>query len=446
MDGAERARLAGWLERPEIAALDPPRIAALAAALEADDPPATAGRNGVLIGYEPGPARRRLVEFDRRGHLLAVCRWAPDGELASASCLTDHGAWIGIEAGAATHPTLGPADRLWRLDGGDVPGSRRAELTIFQALDYRHPDAIPALYEPARLPPGAGTAVLNLIAGLMKDKGVARVRYRGPYPTEQLFTALLESFRYAGTVDDPLGRFMDGGALDWLPAPFERHVVGAGVTVHLRHGVDKVVLDDAAFYRERWQDVIRREPRLVREDGGRVVCSLVACGRTIEDRLVLDRAGEIAERPAAAIDAAPPAPLPAVWSPALAEIIARESAPALAGALREIVPRLALEWGPVPGDLVQVGDGRARLSRRLRDTVLAWVGEAAGPERAQRAIAFVVEVARLLAPAARLLAQSRLLELDPEAQAAALAAVEPERRDLPDSVGRLVALVLRGIA
>src|SRR5262249_17728859 len=97
-----------------IAALDPPRIAALAAALEADDPPATAGRNGVLIGYEPGPARRRLVEFDRRGHLLAVCRWAPDGELASASCLTHHGAWIGI--GAASPSTGGgpPAGRAGR--------------------------------------------------------------------------------------------------------------------------------------------------------------------------------------------------------------------------------------------------------------------------------------------------------------------------------------------
>src|SRR5262249_54033512 len=193
-------------------------------------------------------------------------------------------------------------------------------------------------------------------------------------------------------------------------------------------------------------DVIRREPRLVREDGGRVVCSLVACGRTIEDRLVLDRAGGIAGRPAGAVDGPPPAPLPAVLGPPPAGVIARARAPPPARGPREIVPRLELEWGPVPGDLVQVGDGRARLSRRLRDTVLAWVGEAAGPERAQRAIAFVVEVARLLAPAARLLAQSRLLELDPEAQAAALAAVEPERRDLPDSVGRLVALVLRGIA
>ena len=56
---------------------------------------------------------------------------------------------------------------------------------------------------------------------LASKQGVARVRYRGPYPTEQLFTALLECFRYDGADDDPVGRFMDGGDLDWVPAPHE---------------------------------------------------------------------------------------------------------------------------------------------------------------------------------------------------------------------------------
>jgi hypothetical protein len=93
---------------------------------------------------------------------------------------------------------------------------------------------IPPLFAPARLPPGAGTAVLNLIAGLMKDQGVARVRYRGPYPTEQLFTALLECFRHDPALDDPLRRFMDEGDVDWLPAPHERHLVAPGVSVQLR--------------------------------------------------------------------------------------------------------------------------------------------------------------------------------------------------------------------
>jgi hypothetical protein len=203
----------------------------------------------------------------------------------------------------------------------------RERLTLFQALDYTRPDFIPPLFEPRRLPPGGGTALLNLIAGLMKDQGVATVRYRGPYPTEQLFTALLECFRYAAGEGLPLERFLSDGALDWHPAPFETHHVRPGVVVQLRHEVEKVVVDGVTFYRADWQDVRRREPRVVRTEGDRVICSLWALGGPLEDRLVLDRSGEILESPAPAPDAAPAAPLPPIWRGALGELIARESAP-----------------------------------------------------------------------------------------------------------------------
>jgi hypothetical protein len=75
-----------------------------------------------------------------------------------------------------------------------------------------------------------------------------------------------------------------------------------------------------------------------------------------------------------------------------------------------------------------------------------WVGEsAAGPERAQRAIAFVVEVARLVAPAARLRAQARLAASSAAEQARALD-TPPHEGALPESVGRLLALVASGRA
>jgi hypothetical protein len=443
MDRALCERLAGWLERPDVRAIDAERIDALRAALDRPDPPMAAGRGGALVGYDPAFGRRRLVAFDRRGELVAAYRWARDGELATATCRTAHGAWIGIEPGAADHPAWGRSDRLWRLDG-PAPWAPREPLTVFQALDYGRLELIPPLFEPARLPPGAGTAVLNLIAGLMKDQGVARVRYRGPYPTEQLFTALLESFRYDGAADDPLGSFMDGARLDWLPSPHELHGVAEGVSIQQRHEIDKVVVDGAAFYRERWQGVLRREPRVVRDDGDRVVCSLWAFGRPLEDRLVLDRAGEVLERPAPAADHSPPSPLPEVWAAALAELIGRESAPALAGPLRQAMPALLLEWGPVPGDLVSVDGWTVRLSRRLRDAGTAWVREVTGPARAQRAIAFVLEIARLLAPVARLRAQDELALLDPDAQARALAAEGEPPGPLSASVRRLLALVAGG--
>ncbi len=445
MDRALVLRLRSWLERPEIVTLDPARVGALIRALGAGEDHVTAGRWGNLIGYDPGPGRRRLIEFDRRGNVITALRWKDDGGLGWARCLTAEGRWIGVEPGAAMHPAWGVSDRVWLLDASG-PWTPREALTVFQALDYGRPDFIPPLAEPRRLPPGAGTAILNLLAGLMKDQGVTRVRYRGPYPTEQLFTALLESFRHDPAVADPLGAFMERGALDWLPAPHERHHVASGIAVQLRHEIDKVVLNGATFYRPDWQGVIRREPRVVRHHEDRVVCSLWALGRPIEDRLVLDRSGEVLDAPAAAGDCAPAAPLAPVWSGALADLIARESAPPLAGAIREVMTGLALEWGRVAGDLLSAEGGTIRLSHRLRGVALDWVREAPpGPARAERAAAFALEVARLLGPVVRLRAQRHLEALCPEAQQRAFA--EGHRpRPLSESVGRLLALIVSGSA
>lgn len=445
MDRAVLPRLRAWLERPEVQALDPERIPRLRQALEGPDPPVTAGRWGTLIGYEPGPARRRLVQFDRRGRLVAACRWHPDGRLRWARCLTPDGRWLGVEPGAATHAAWGSSDRVWLLEP-DGPWRPREPVTIFQSLDYRRPDFIPPLYEPRRLPPGGGTALLNLIAGLMKDQGVAAVRYRGPYPTEQLFTALLECFRYDPREALPLERFLADGPLDWHPAPFETQHVAPGVMVQLRHEVEKVVVDGVSFYRPDWQAVRRREPRVVWTDGDRTICSLWALGGPLLDRLVLDRSGEVVEAPTPGPDGTAPAPLPPVWGGALGELIARESAPALADAIAAVAAGLELEWGPVAGDLLSIHGRRIRLSRRLREAgAAALAGAASSEERAEQALRFVLEVARLLGPEVRARAQARLEAL-PEAEQRRI--LEEAPREPPEafgeSVGRLIALVIRG--
>ncbi len=442
MDRSLLPRLRSWLERDEIHSLDAERIGLLIHALDDADPPVSTGRWGTLIGYVPGPARRRLVQFDRRGHLIAAFTWRPDGTLHWARCRTAQGQWVGIDPRSTTHPGWGTSDRVWLLDRAFVP---REALTVFQALDYERLDVIPPLAHPRRLPAGAGTAILDLLAGLMKDQGVGRVRYRGPYPTEQLFTALLESFRYDPSVGDPLDRFMDGGALDWLPAPHERHHVTPSVTVQLRQEIDKVVMDGVTFYRRDWQAVTRREPRVVRSDGDRVVCSLWALGRAIEDPLVLDRSGEVIAVRSPAANDTPPAPFPPVWAPALAELIARESAPALAGSIRDAMASLRLEWGSTAGDLLRVSGTSITVSRRLRDAAVAWIRDpTAGAERAERAVQFVLEVARLLGPTVRLLAQVRLEEADEDEQQRAF--LEPDPSPLPDSIGRLLTLVASGTA
>ena len=445
VDRAALSRLRAWLARPDIVALDPEGVAPLVTALEDADPPVAAGRAGSLVAYAPGRTRRRLLQFDRRGHLVAACRWRDDGGLAWAKCLLPDGRWLGIEPRADTHPAWGGSDRVWLMEP-DTAWTPREALTLFQSLDYARPDFVPPLLEPRRLPPGGGTLLLNLIAGLMKDHGVATVRYRGPYPTEQLFTALLECFRYAAGEGLPLERFLADGALDWHPAPFETQHVRPGVVVQLRHQIEKVTVGGVAFYRREWQDIQRREPRVVRSDGDRVICSLWALGGPLEDRLVLDRAGEILESPAPAPDTTAPAPLPPIWHGALAELIARESAPALAPAIAAVTDDLALEWGPVPGDLLHVQGQRVRLSRRLREAgAVARAGAASPQERAEQALRFVLEIARLLGPEVRQRAQARLAALGEDEQRRVLEEAPDELPEaLGEAVGRLIALVIRG--
>jgi len=446
MDGGARERLRSWIAASRTLALDHDRVDALARALVAGDDHVTAGRWGALVGYDPAPGRRqRLVQFDRRGNLVAAFRWRDDGALDRAKCLTAFGAWVGVEPAASSHAAWGASDRIWTLRAGES-WARVETVTMFQSVDWAAPDFIPPLAEPHRLPPGAGTAILNLLAAVMKDRGVARVRYRGPYPTEQLFTSLLECFRYDPTVADPLERFVDGRPLEWSPAPFEHHHLGPDLCVQLRQEIDKVTLEGGAFYRARWQGVERREPRLVRDDAGRVVCSLWALGRSLADCLVLDRAGEVQERPRAIADRSPAAPLAPVWRAGLGDLVARESAPALADDIRAVTSEWTLQWGTVAGDLLHVDEGKITITRLLRDAGVEWIRELApGSERAPRAVHFALEVARLIAPPIRIAAQARLASRSEHAQRRALLRSDDEP-PLSDSVARLLAFLVSGSA
>jgi len=176
------------------------------------------------------------------------------------------------------------------------------------------------------------------------------------------------------------------------------------------------------------------------------VCSLWALGGPLEDRLVLDRQGEVLEAPAPRPDPAAPSPLAPLWRTALGDLIARESAPALAAPIADVTDGLALEWGAVPGDLLSVHGQRIRISRRLREAGTAALRGAASPqERAEQALRFVLEVARLLGPEVRIRAQARLESLAEEEQRRILASAPTEPPEaLGESVGRLIALVIRG--
>lgn len=418
---AARARAA--LGDPRLRAWDPAgadRLAALLAGPEGGGL-AVATRHGGIACFLPSPAGppRRGLELDRDGALVGALRWDWRPALVAAVVRTAGGDWIEVEPRGAAHPGWGISDRLWRL--ADGPGGlSRSPLTVFEAVDWASIDRIPPLAEPARLPPGAGTAVLNLLACLAADQGVERLAYRGPYPTEALFAALLESFRFLGDDPDPLRRFLEGG-LEWTPAPHERRFPRPDLCLQLRDGVEKVVLRGRAYYRARWQTVTRPAPRRVRDTEEDVRCSLWALGAAIEDHVVLDRAGELLAVTPPALDPRPPASLGAPVAAGLAALLRAQSAPALGPAIAAEMRTLALEWGGVPGDLVEIPGPRARFSWRLADAGAARVRAAREPEeRLARALELLAEMAHLLGDAIRERAQSALAACPIEARRAAL--------------------------
>jgi hypothetical protein len=363
--------------------------------------------------------------FDRHGNPLSELAWATDGSLESAGVRLPDGSWISIEPRATSATPWGLSDRVWLAARFPESGGWSGEpLTVFEALDWARIDRIPPLAEPARLPPGGGTAVLNLIAELAREQGVARLAYRGPYPSEQLFLALLESFRYEpADARDPLATFMAGG-LTWTPAPHARLFGRDGLYVQRRGRVEKVVFRGAAYYRPDWQSVTRHAPKRVHDASAGVLCSLWALGRPLEDHLLLSPEGDLRRvlEPAAA--EGPAQPIAPEIRAGVAAAVAAESATPLAAAIEEVARTVALEWGAVARDLVAIEQDRIRVSERFRRALADMLGAAPsrGP-RATVALAAVVELGALLGDELRARAQARLAALPPEAQAGVLAAL-----------------------
>jgi hypothetical protein len=402
--------------------------------------------HGSAVLYRPesaAPLRHRLLEVDAGGKVTGACDRNPRGALRAAWVRLGSDEAIGLVPGGADHPLWGPSDRIVRAAGEPNPPTL---LTIAGAANWSLVDAIPPVAEPARLPPGGGAALLNVLAAIARDQDRPSLRYRGPYPTEQLFWSLTESFHFARGqaggevvarfVEDAEATFAHGAAreapVDWIPAPHERRLHGDGLLAHLRDGVERVAWQGRSYHRTDCQGLRRREHRVVRlVDGAggsrRWVASLCALGRVVEDHLALDERGEVLDRYAPAADTGVDTPLAAPWREALAALLPLEATPLLTGAIERVWPELTLVWGPVPGDLVEARRGPLRVSSKLPD--LYHVARAGTPAAGRRALArdLVREVLGLVAPATRDAAARWLAALTPARQDAELAAAA--RRD-----------------
>jgi hypothetical protein len=447
----DAGRLHAWLADPRIADVDPLTVEPLRQRLAAgaDDRPLIAVEpHGSFVVREPsgdeGPPRRAL-ELDRYGAVLATLRWREDGRLAAAWIRVAEEAWVMIEPRATDEPPWGLCDRLWQATHPTAAG--RTALTVFEALAYERIDRIPVMADPGRLPAGAGTAVLNLVAALAADRECRRLAYRGPYPTEQLFLTLLESFRYHTIEADPLAAFM-AGRVEWSPAPHERACPAPRVSVHLRGRVEKVAWRGRFYYRPDWQGVRRHAPRRVRDVDGAVVCSLWALGDPLEDHLRLDPEGTTVEVIAPPARMAPDLPLPAPVLAGVASAAAALGAAPLAPFVREVAAGHDLAWASLDADLVAVEGTHLRVSEAIRNALERRLRAATTrTEHLSLGLAALAELAQLIGDPLRTRAQARIAALPPETQARLLTEAPPaeetdDARVIVEAVKALIANVL----
>jgi hypothetical protein len=385
-------------------------------------------------GVRRDAAGRLLAEVDGYGTSLTEVHWQADARLGRAAVRIPDRSWVVIQPRAGSPGPWGASDELWQ-------GSRA--LTRFAALDWARITQLPPLAEPARLPPGAGTAVLNLIARLAADQAANALRYHAPYPTEQLFLALLESFRWNDSgVDDPLAAFMTG-RLVWAPAPHIRAFPSRRVYVQRRERIEKIALDGRAFYRPDWQGVRRRTARVVRDTPAGVRASLQALGVVLEDHVLLAPDGRVLDVPPASADPPGVRALSSALVSGLVAVVIASSAPALATTLREQTARLVFEWGPVTGDLVDIDPRRVRLSPKLLQALQRVLAHADGRrERLGVALAALGEAATLIGDALRRHAQAALADAPAAAQAAALGAQSAAHSEDAAAIGEAVETLL----
>lgn len=379
------------------------------------------------------PSRQRLLELDRGGRVTLAIQRDRHGAFREAWLRGMDGALLGILPGGAQHPLWGASDRFVRppVRSGAPP----ERLTVCGAVNWDGIAAIPPLADPTRLPPGAGSGILNVLAALTTDQQVSTLRYRGPFPTEQLFWALCESFRFETDARDPVAAFTEGAEetfargesrevpLDWTPAPHERLFLPDGICVQFRDGVEKVFWDGRAYYRPTWQGLRRRGHRVIRavtEPDGRLafVAGLEALGRPIEDHLVLDTRGTLLRRPAAALPRPverPDVPLADPWRETLGWLLCLEATPLLTTAIATVWGMTEIVWGAVPLDLIDARGANLRLAWALAEAYRAERARTAPDARRALAQRLVGDVLDLLGSPIRR-AAAAWLESEPPAR------------------------------
>ncbi len=299
---------------------------------------------------------------------------------------------------AAAHPVLGAVHAL--AVGGPT-------LAHVAAVDWRRPARIPAIDAPGRIPGGAGTVLLNVLALGARAAG-RTLRYAGPYPTAALWASLATCFRAPAGAD--VSAFTEGALeravrgddaplpIDFTPAPFERVRVAPRVVVHLRDGVERLYLGGVAWLADLAGAGARR---LAPDDGGYRV-ELWLADTAWAEVARLDARGQLIDGPhplPPVLSSVMGKPFPPALVGALTELIAEHEPPLLAVAMREVARELPMVWGDPGADAARLLAGVLVVHAGL------WERLGAG---ASSLAPLAITIAQAVATPIKVLAQQRL--------------------------------------
>ena len=429
----------------------------------------TDGAGGILLLEEPAGAPPRLwAAMDAFGWLHALLDWVPEG-LGHAWLRLPGGDGLEIHPGAASHPLWGQSDELRHITGS-LGATRSRTAGLLPALPYHRLETLPPFDRPGDLPPGAGGAVLNLLACLLRLQGRQTARYRGPYPTAALFASLNRCFRPSlpgmEQGPSPIEKSQGGAAqseeqtgevqlrarfsreemtlafrgemvanpIAWEPAPFAQMLPATHVLVHLRDGVETAWIGRKAFRFQPWRNgLLAAGASIWRETGPGEPAEgtptygvgLAMLGRPWRRFLLLGPDGRIRESKIP-IPYSPPhsthpaAPLAELWRPVIFCWCAVGAVPALAPAILELETSLPVDWAPLELCLAEASpEGGVLLAAAMAGRFLALqsAGEKEGGGRAKSnggeepgalAMMMISDVLGELAPLVRGAAQGKL--------------------------------------
>lgn len=294
----------------------------------------------------------RLVRIvDRDGCVHAELAW--DGEQLvrlDVSGATLHGEVI-------DDPLLGRAHRIG--------------ATTISAIDWLRPCEIPAIADPRALPPGAGGAVMNVLAVLAARANIPALHYAGPYPSHALFATLARSFRTqvdaatftrdflvraARVARDPL-------PFAFAPDPHERLAIGRSIA-ELRAGLERWTHEGVTYSRQSpTHRLVGDEPLHAEIWLGDVAHARVASFAS--DGSLVSGPSAVPACVSAVIGQSFPPALVA----ALGELIVEAAYPPIAPAVRDLIGRLTFRWSDLGPRLVRMTDDELLVHAALWERV-----------------------------------------------------------------------------